>query len=355
MVLGVFLHSAQIFNPEKTWLIESIQTTPVAQHIVETIHLFRMPSFFVVSGFFCIILMKKYGTRVFFKNRSIRIGLPFITTAVLLNSLQEFILVQNGWQTFEFKKYIQGGWISHLWFLVNLLVYYIIAIVAQLTFFKCYPNAGKSITSFLQRTPKSIWLMLLPCISIVILASNKIGFPLYSNIYGILYTNSILIYLPYFFFGTLLGSNTALLNKFASMNLYILISSLIILRPIFSLTVEPKGLGMTILNEYLFSLSTWISVAICFSFFYRFFNKYSKRALLLSNASYTVYLFHQLIVIALGVVFINSGRELLQGTSGLILLVSIALPLSFGAHFWLINRVRLLAFLFNGKPLYLRQ
>ena len=50
MMLGVVLHSAQVFNPREEWLFYSQKSTEFAPILIDTIHLFRMPAFFIVSA-----------------------------------------------------------------------------------------------------------------------------------------------------------------------------------------------------------------------------------------------------------------------------------------------------------------
>ena len=54
MILGIVLHSANVFS-DSDWAIQNIDTSVYFSYLVEVIHLFRMPAFFIVSGFFCHI------------------------------------------------------------------------------------------------------------------------------------------------------------------------------------------------------------------------------------------------------------------------------------------------------------
>src|SRR5688572_24940770 len=92
MALGVVLHSAQVINPDYTWLIHSPQTSAVVAPLVSLIHLFRMPAFYIVSGFFAYITVKRYPPSQFLKLRTEKILIPFVVTAITLNSFQAWIL-----------------------------------------------------------------------------------------------------------------------------------------------------------------------------------------------------------------------------------------------------------------------
>lgn len=115
MMLGVVLHSSQVFNVEQSWVIYSDNTATFAEYLVEFIAAFRMPAFFVVAGYFCVLSIKKYAPGTFIKFRLTRIVIPLIITAITLNSLQVIILTYAGWHQFDLGKYLlEGGWVSHL-------------------------------------------------------------------------------------------------------------------------------------------------------------------------------------------------------------------------------------------------
>jgi len=60
MLLGILLHGALAFMPFP-WVVQDTQKTPVAGLIVAVIHGFRMPLFFLMSGFFTAMLRQKRG------------------------------------------------------------------------------------------------------------------------------------------------------------------------------------------------------------------------------------------------------------------------------------------------------
>ena len=85
MMLGVVLHSAQVFNPEQSWVIYSNNTDSIMTYIVNIIAIFRMPAFFVVSGYFCFLTLKKYQVRKFLNVRLKRLVIPFFFRSAKLS------------------------------------------------------------------------------------------------------------------------------------------------------------------------------------------------------------------------------------------------------------------------------
>ena len=117
MILGVVLHSAQIFNPSQSWVLYSENNNPFFYFLVNTISTFRMPAFFIVSGYFCFLTLKKYKVRRFLTLRLKRIIVPFAFTAIILNTLQSLLLEWSGWQQFEYPDYLlKGEFVSHYGF-----------------------------------------------------------------------------------------------------------------------------------------------------------------------------------------------------------------------------------------------
>lgn len=51
----------------------------VEASILWTIHVFRLPLFFLVAGFFAALLVKAKGVRELLRNRAVRIGIPLLT------------------------------------------------------------------------------------------------------------------------------------------------------------------------------------------------------------------------------------------------------------------------------------
>jgi len=347
MMLGIVLHSANIFNSEQNWLIYSSNTTVIADYIGHIIHVFRMPTFFVISGFFCVLTIRKYNSKVFILVRMKKILIPLFVTGITLNSIQATILANTGFYDFEIWDYLSNGkWTSHLWFLINLVVYFIGA--ALVSYFLSKPI--KIINNFCNRLflliPLTIIIVIMPTISIMIYGLNKIGFPLYSNYYGVFDVFSICIYLPYFMFGALLGGNYESLYKFSKSNFKITI--LLLLGSVFAskLIIVSSNTYYMIISTYVENLTVWFSIVLCFHVFYKYFNSPSSMWRFLSDASYTVYLFHHLIVISLGIILINLK---IQPLIAIPILILLTLVITLSIHNYWISKSKWAYLLFNGK------
>ena len=80
MLLGIFFHASIAYNPmmANLWLSADTQHSEVMQMVAWFTHLFRMPVFFLIAGFFAMMLLEKRGIKGFLVHRFKRIGLPFI-------------------------------------------------------------------------------------------------------------------------------------------------------------------------------------------------------------------------------------------------------------------------------------
>lgn len=80
MIGGVFLHAAMAYGvvTREVWLASDIHASSVFDHVFLFLHLFRMPLFFLMAGFFAAFLVARRGVAAFLKNRLVRIALPFV-------------------------------------------------------------------------------------------------------------------------------------------------------------------------------------------------------------------------------------------------------------------------------------
>ena len=77
MLLGIALHSALAYLAAGSgWPVVDSATSPILDDVVAIIHGFRMPLFFVLSGFFAAMLWQKRGLRGLLKHRTKRILVP---------------------------------------------------------------------------------------------------------------------------------------------------------------------------------------------------------------------------------------------------------------------------------------
>jgi glucan biosynthesis protein C len=111
MMMGLVMHAPLLFwQPDfaKVFGIENIAPAEEWINIIgRYINNWRMPLFFLLSGFFSVLIIKRKGTSQFIRDRLIRVGL----TCLVFSSLYD---IADG--SFDFTT-------QHLWFLYELMIF----------------------------------------------------------------------------------------------------------------------------------------------------------------------------------------------------------------------------------------
>lgn len=88
MLLGLVLHAAISFVGFEAWPAVDVKSDPdLFNPILDAIHGFRMPLFFLVSGFFTAMMFRKRGLRGLVKQRRLRIGVPLVAGVLIVAPL----------------------------------------------------------------------------------------------------------------------------------------------------------------------------------------------------------------------------------------------------------------------------
>jgi glucans biosynthesis protein C len=80
MLLGVYLHAAFAYAApsQSIWLATDPRGSRVIDASIWALHLFRMPVFFLLSGYFAQRLIDRKGLKSFLAQRALRIALPMV-------------------------------------------------------------------------------------------------------------------------------------------------------------------------------------------------------------------------------------------------------------------------------------
>ena len=118
MLLGIVIHGVLSFVGTPIWSAQDINQNPQYGLVLDFIHGFRMPLFFLVSGFFTAMMWQKRGSLSLFIHRTKRILIPLIlgmiVFAPLLNNMESLKdwkkglgKVETGKEQYD-KKLIRG-------------------------------------------------------------------------------------------------------------------------------------------------------------------------------------------------------------------------------------------------------
>lgn len=360
MCLIVFFHAGNIYMIDGDWVVSDSSQSIVFNIINPLLHTFRLPSFYAISGFFCLFSLLKYGPSKFLQIRLIRILVPLLCTSVSLNTIQFWFLYRyvnnNSISLLSFiiakLKYIwlNNTWASHLWFLVNLTVYFILS--ASAYFITCHVKGKYKIHCGLCGIILAIirhrycFLFILPLVSISFFAIASLWPPfLYGSLFHVIDMYPLLRFMPFFLFGIWLYGDPIIQREFLRGHLLEIPLFAVCLWATYVTSMDGT-LAEKCVNVYCSVLSSWISSSWCFILFHKYFNKKSHIFQYLSDASYSIYLFHHIIVIATGFFIIRYNIPVLLKWSLVILVTG---TVSVSIHHFLILRINLLRLMFNGK------
>ena len=146
MLLGLVLHSAisyGVIEYGAAWPYKDTSTNALLDVVVFFIHIFRMPIFYAMAGFFAAMLYLRRGPGGLARNRATRILVPFVIGWIVLFPpiLLGFVFSQASRagtiadalnavsaRIASGELYLDGT--AHLWFLEYLLLLYVAALLA---------------------------------------------------------------------------------------------------------------------------------------------------------------------------------------------------------------------------------
>jgi len=357
MMLGVVLHGALIYSATDHWIVSDSHHSLFFSLLDSAIHVFRMPTFFIIAGFFSMMSLQKYSIKTFTQVRLVRILVPLLSTALIINTIELYfrttVLQQEAMSFPHFltrvlpQLWLAGQWVSHLWFLLTLLQFFVVGIGLYLLGrqLPSIPAASRLVAGLRKNC---YFLLLVPSAELLWSIAAKFHPEIFhgSLCCGLLNQEDFLDFLPYFLLGLWLYKDQMLQDEFhriARWEWGMLILSLVVQY------LESNAHGFnteSLLRIYSLGLICALSSHICYVLFYRYMNRDSQVFRYLSDASYSIYLFHHICVVVFGYLLLSSNIAI----GYKFLTVEIAtFAVTLSLHHFLILRIPLLRFLFNGK------
>lgn len=306
MMLGIVLHSVITYiggEPYDAWPIRDLNNYNTNLEWVNgIIHVFRMPIFMVVAGFFAALLFYERGRRQMFKNRMQRITLPFIVFVVLLfipvtggmsYTLKVFAsnpdaLLETMAEFGSFWSYIPNR-TMHLWFLYYLIMFSVASFALGLLF-KSWPKLSSKINKVYRAVFEK------PLLRLVVFSLMTVVVLIIMNRYWVNTSTSFVpdwgTFIFYFYFymmGWLLYKSKDLLSSFKTYDWqYTFLGTALFTWYFFTDTSELSIYIIMIIR----SLSCWLLILGITGLFIRFGSNHSPRMRYISDSSYWVYLLH---------------------------------------------------------------
>lgn len=139
MLLGIVLHAAVPYLttrlPNLLWPVHDVAPIVVFDALFWSIHVFRLPIFFVLAGYFAELLFARRGAEAFLQHRLQRLVIPYGIALFTIGPLT-YVLFATGWyltgrctfsqilwplgfSSLEIQHHFFGP--AHLWFLLDLI------------------------------------------------------------------------------------------------------------------------------------------------------------------------------------------------------------------------------------------
>lgn len=147
MLAGVLFHAALAYSPLAHPLFPTAdrQSAAIIDVFAWCLHLFRMPLFFVVAGFFAAVLVRRRGMVGMFRNRLWRVALPFVLFWPLVDRAMTAATLHAARTALHPSPLLSliRGWLAagplppqlpgtdHLWFLYYLMFFYVLTWAAR--------------------------------------------------------------------------------------------------------------------------------------------------------------------------------------------------------------------------------
>lgn len=333
MILGLFYHTALIYNDGYVWRVSSTDSSVIFNYISSFIHAFRMEAFYIISGFFYFLVFTKKSNN-FLNERLLRIIPPLFFCGLLINPMMNYFSVQRVYNWGELIYFTDGQWLGHLWFLGNLIAYFTVSYPICSMILK-----SKALSKFMILI---LFLFFVPFASLCSLVFSKLVF---SGSFIFFTFDSLFYYYFYFLFGCICFRNRdafieVLSYKYALLSGFMYIIICLAIRYSYLASLEPDYI------KAIKKLSSGFLVFSLIAITYKLGVNSTKLTRRFSDASYTIYLLHQpLIVIIYFFLFESLYLPLFVEY---VLIISLTFLISFTIHHWLIEKNSTLLFFFNG-------
>jgi glucan biosynthesis protein C len=302
-----------------------------------------MPAFFAVAGFFCALCFARDPRIRKLCTRLMVFAVPFVTMMLTLQPLQHAMKLElqgsfAGFGAAFWGDYFRDGeYVSHLWFLLNLVFYYLAAwLILPRLAGKGYLRGALMVQVFRHKTLMSL-IACASCLPLIVVLK-----PLaLSDAYG---AGWVVRYAPFFIVGAILYRHAELYEEFKRPRPFDVVVMAI---AVGLWCLDLDGRVGWVVGLLWFYQCGFVLTGLCMLLFSRFLNRESRVTRLISDSSYTIYLFHHILVV---LVATWAARHLPQAGAGMkyAIVVCAVLALTIGVHQLLIRRVALLRFLFNG-------
>lgn len=306
MMLGVVLHAVLTYiggEPYAAWKIrDPLYFNTNLEWLSAWIHVFRMPIFMVVAGFFAALLFYERSPRRMINNRMNRITYPFLvfvfllfvpvaggmnwTDAVFAGNPEAFRLAS---QQFTSLGELLPSRTMHLWFLYYLIMFSAVSFALG-WLFKQLPAWSGAIHKVFE------FIFKRPILRLVVFTLLTVGVLLFMDRYWVATStsfipdlNTFIFYFFFYLFGWVLFKSKSLLSSFKKYDWLFTLLGIAIFTWYFFTDRSEMELWMIMSIR---SLCCWLFIFGITGLFIRYGSNHSAIMRYVSDSSYWVYLIH---------------------------------------------------------------
>jgi glucans biosynthesis protein C len=115
MFVSVLLHAGTVYAPARPWITANVDRLPFFDWLIFALTLFITPTFFLVGGFFTVILLRRSSIPDFLKIRFIRAGIPLVTIALSLNIVENHLRYRDAGGPLGFGDWLLSDSHRQMW------------------------------------------------------------------------------------------------------------------------------------------------------------------------------------------------------------------------------------------------
>ena len=356
--LLLFFHTARIFDPMENFYVQNDHLSSVLYYtFIASIGPWQMSLFFLLAGASTYYALRKRSGGEYSRERFKRLLIPFVFGVLVLIPPQSYLGLLNHsdyaksfftWfpnffhlQTDDIDGYFLGGhtW-GHLWFILHLFVYSLIALPLFLYFNR---ESGQRWAKRVVGTlTKPIVLFLLFPLLLVLIGE----FP---EIAG----GNPLFYITFFICGFILMSDPRFMDTIDKHRLILLLlgvvpfAGIIIVSATNSWPVDMPGWANDILDGYVDGFVPWYVILAMLAYGRRLLNFTNRFLKYFAEGAYPLYILHQTVIVIIGFFVVQWGFGV---GAKYAIIVALSFAGSVLVYDILVKRTKITRFLFGMKP-----
>lgn len=291
MLIGVLIHASTVMSPYSNWSYSStLKLSETSHALVYATHFFRMEAFFLVAGFFSLLVISRKNKAFYLKNRLKRVLVPLIFSMLTISPIVIYLSIT--YSSLEIQNITIGNFVIHFWFLLTLMI------LSLLTYYGILDKAIKKVTST-EKKRLLLYFILISffnlLINLAVISIDNTNSAIFKQIYQ-LFVNSTIYYGIFYIIGCAFYKKRSMLDEYNFNFLHMIFSLLIYSILMFIIKNEiVSGYYLKAIKLICYStliIPAYISSIFLFKKFSDLKIKESKIVKLLVDSSIIIYLFH---------------------------------------------------------------